>query len=144
MASLEISGFEELAEAYLRIVNIPWEVMEKSLDEMAEEGLQAIKSSGEKMNVRDPESDVHLLDTLKRRKAKKTDSGGYEDVSFSRSRLRNGKRTANATIAFENEYGNRRQEARPFVEYGINHKADEIAEGAEPILDWMEDTFNQD
>ena len=146
MASLELYGFEELAEAYLRIIDIPWPVMEKSLDEMAEAGLQAIKAQGESMNVRDPESDVHILDSLKRRKAKKTDSGGYEDVAFSGSRLRHegGKRTSNAVIAFENEYGNRKQPARPFVDLGLNRQEDEIMEGADSILDWMEDEFNRD
>ena len=138
MASLELYGFEELAEAYLRIQEIPWPVMEESLDEMAEAGLQAIKAQGE--------SDVHILDSLKRRKAKKTDSGGYEDVAFSGSRLRHegGKRTSNAVIAFENEYGNRKQAARPFVDLGLNRQEDEIMEGAESILDWMEDEFNRD
>ena len=55
MASLELYGFEELADAYLRILDIPWPVMEQSLDEMAETGLRAIKSQGEAMGVRDPE-----------------------------------------------------------------------------------------
>lgn len=146
MATLELEGFDELAAAYLRIMEIPWPVMEKSLDEMAEAGLQAIKSQGEAMGVRDPESDVHILDSLKRRKAKKTDSGGYEDVAFSGSRLRHegGKRTRNAVIAFENEYGNRNQAARPFVDLGINRDADEILDGADSILDWMEEEFNRD
>lgn len=144
MASLELYGFEELAEAYLRIQEIPWPVMEESLDKMAAAGLDAIKSQGESMNVRDPESDVHILDTLKRRKAKKTDSGGYEDVNFSGSRTRNGARTRNAVIAFENEYGNRRQPARPFVDLGLNRQEDEIMEGADSILDWVEEEFNRD
>lgn len=142
MATLELFGFDELAEAYLRIKEIPWPVMEKSLDQMARTGLDAIRASGNSMNVRDPESDTHLLDTLKCRKAKKTDSGGYEDVSFSGTRERNGTRTSNARIAFENEYGNRHQAARPFVGFAMSDKDDEIAAGAEGVLDWIEETFN--
>lgn len=144
MATLELTGFDELAKAYLRIIEIPWPVLEKSLDEMAEAGLQAIKSQGETMGVRDPESDIHILDKLKRKKAQKTDSGGYEDVIFSGSRERNGKRTANAVIAFENEYGNRRQVARPFVDLGLNRQEDEITKSADSLLDWMESEFYQD
>lgn len=142
MATLELFGFDDIAEAYLRIKEIPWPVMEKALDDMAEEGLKAIRASGQAMNVKDPESDVHILDKLVRRKAKKTDSGGYEDVNFSGSRVRNGVRTRNAVIAFENEYGNRRQVARPFVGMAMAAEEDEIAEGAEGILDWIEEEFN--
>lgn len=142
MASLELFGFEDLAESYLRIVNIPWETLEKALDEMAETGLQAIRTSGQSMGVRDPESEVHILDKLKRQKAKKTDSGGYEDVIFSGSRTRAGKRTRNAVIAFENEYGNRHQGARPFIGSAMAGQEDEITEGAEGILDWIEEEFN--
>ena len=144
MATLELYGFDELAEAYLRIREIPWPVMEKILDEMAETGLKAIRASGQSMGVRDPESDVHILDKLVRRKAVKTDSGGYEDVNFSGSRLRNGVRTRNAVIAFENEYGNRHQRARQFVGAAMAGEEDEITEEAEGILDWIETEWSND
>ena len=142
MATLELFGLDDIAEAYLRIKEIPWPEMEKALDEMAEAGLKAVKASGESLGVRDPMSDVHILDKLVRRKAKKTDSGGYEDVNFSGSRVRNETRTRNAVIAFENEYGNRRQSARPFVGTALAREEDEIAEGGESILDWIEEEFN--
>ena len=144
MAKLELYGFDELAEAYLRIKEIPWPVMEKALDDMAEEGLKAIRASGQSMGVRDPESDVHILDKLVRRRAVKTDSGGYEDVNFSGSRLRNGVRTRNAVIAFENEYGNRHQRARQFVGAAMAGEEDEITEEAEGILDWIEEEWSND
>ena len=145
MASLELFGFDELADAYLRIREIPWPVMEKALDEMADTGLRKIRDKGREMDVYDPESNVHILDKLKRRKAVRTDSGGYADVTFSGSRTsETGKRTLNARIAFENEYGNRRQAARPFVRTIMEGEADEILGAADEIMDWVEDTFNQD
>ena len=142
MASLEVTGFEDLQDAFRRISEIPWPVTAEALDGMAEVAMTEIRAEGERMGVRDPESDVHILDKLVRRKAKKTDSGGYEDVNFSGSRVRNDTRTRNAVIAFENEYGNRRQSARPFVGTALAREEDEIAEGGESILDWIEEEFN--
>lgn len=143
MATLELFGFEDLAESYLRIINIPWPEKEKALNKMADAGIQEIRAAGESMGVRDPESDVHILDKLKKGKAKQTDSGGYIDVRFSGSRVRNGKRTRNDVIAFENEYGNRHQTSRAFVRYAMENKEDEISAGADELLDWVEDEFNR-
>ena len=80
MASLELKGFDSLEDAFRRIAEIPFEVTAEALDGMAEVALDKIKAQGESMGVRDPESKVHILDKIKRNKAKQTQEGGYEKL----------------------------------------------------------------
>lgn len=142
MAMLELQGLDSLQEALRRISEIPWEVTESALDAMADAALPEIRSKGETMGVRDPESNVHILDQLKRKKAKQDKSGGHEDITFSGSRQRGGSRTRNAEIAFINEYGKRGQPARPFIGQAMTQNAEKITEPAERILgDWIEKNF---
>ena len=142
MAMLELQGLDSLQEALRRISEIPWEVTESALDAMAEAALPEIRSKGEAMGVRDPESNVHILDQLKRKKAKQDKSGGHEDITFSGSRQRGGSRTRNAEIAFINEYGKRGQPARPFIGQAMTQNEEKITEPAERILgDWIENNF---
>lgn len=142
MATLEIFGFDGLEEAYKRIANIPPAVTTAALDEMAQVAAEKIKQSGEAMGVRDPESDVHILDKIKTGKAKITADGGYEDITFSGTRRRGNTRTRNAEIAFVNEYGKRGQYARPFIGKAMNQYEKEISAPAEKIVgDWIEKEF---
>ena len=112
MASLELLGFEDLDDAFRRISDIPDDVTADALDAMAQVAAERIKQSGEAMGVRDPESTVHILDKVTRNKAKMSWSGGYEDITFAGTRTRGNTRTRNAEIAFINEYGRRKEEAR--------------------------------
>ena len=144
MASLELQGFDGLDDAFRRISEIPFSVTQEALDGMAAIAAAEIRAQGERMGVRDPESDVHILDRIKTGKAKQTESGGYESISFSGSRTRNGNRTRNAEIAFVNEYGKRGQRARPFIGTAMTQNEDAILKPAEQIIgDWIEKTFNQ-
>lgn len=142
MPRLDLSGFDELTAAFDKISKVPEEVQMKALTAMEEVAASKIKASGEAYGVRDPESPVHVLDSVKVNKPKKTDSGGYADVTFSGTRTRNGKQYRQAEIAFINEYGKTNQQARPFVGEAMNKSADAIAEaGAKVILDWTENNF---
>lgn len=142
MPRLDLSGFDELTAAFDKISKVPEEVQMKALTAMEEVAASKIKSSGEAYGVRDPDSPVHVLDSIKVNKPKKTDSGGYADVTFSGTRTRNGKQYRQAEIAFINEYGKTNQQARPFVGEAMNKNADAIAEaGAKVILDWTENNF---
>lgn len=144
MARLELDGYDDLLRAFDNISNIPETVQTKALTAMETIAAEKIKSSGEAYGVRDPESDVHVLDNIKMNKPKKTETGGYADVTFSGSRSRNGRSTRNAEIAFINEYGKKSQQARPFVGEAMNKNADAIAKaGAEIILEWTENTFSK-
>lgn len=142
MASFSVSGMDELQAAFGRIENIPWEVTEEALGKMADTAAQKVKAQGEAMGVRDAESAEHILDRIRPAKAKKDDSGGHQDITFSGSRTRNGIRTRNAEIAFIQEYGKRGQQARPFIGTAMAANDETIADsGAEVIGDWIEKEF---
>lgn len=142
MARLEIDGMDGLDAAFGRIGEIPEQVTIKALDEMASIGLQAIRRRGESMDVRDPESSVHILDKLTTTKATITKSGGYKDVTFSGTRTRGNTKTRNAEIAFINEYGKRGQPARPFIGQAMTENEKKIAEAGGTVLgDWIENEF---
>lgn len=144
MARLELEGYQDLLDAFARIGSVPDEILTKSLTAMEEVAASKIKSSGETYGIRDPESDVHVLDKVKINRPKKTESGGYADITFSGFRTRHGKSTRNAEIAFVNEYGKRSQQARPFVGEAMEKNADAIAKaGAEILLDWTEKEFSR-
>ena len=142
MPKLELSGFDELTAAFDKISDVPEEVQMKALTAMEEIAATEIKKSGETYGVRDPESSSHVLDSIKMNKPKKTDTGGYADVTFSGTRTRSGKQVRQAEIAFINEYGKKNQQARPFVGEAMNKNADAIVRvGADVILDWTEKNF---
>ena len=144
MATLELTGFDDLADAFRRISEIPFEVTSDALDAMAAVAADQIRSTGESMGVRDPESDVHILDRIKPRKPKQTEYGGYEMISFTGTRRRGNTTTRNAEIAFVNEYGKRGQPARPFIGTAMNRGADQIQDQAEKVIgDWIEKEFKQ-
>ena len=142
MASFELYGFEDLNDALRKISNIPDRVIFDALDDMAEVAEAKIKSQGETMGVRDPESNEHILDKIYSKKAKRTDFGGYKLISFRGSRTRNGRKTRNAEIAFVNEYGKRSQPARPFIGTALAQNEQAITDPAEKIIgDWIETEY---
>ena len=135
MARLELEGFEEFGA---RLNELPDSVRTQALDAMAEAAEAAVKRTGETLGVRDPKSSVHILDHITHSKPKKTETGGYSDVTFSGSRTRGRTKTRNAEIAFINEYGKRGQPARPFIATAAEQYADQIAEPGEKIVaDWF-------
>lgn len=142
MARLEFEGLTELSDAFGRLENIPDSVTSKALTEMGEVAFSNIRRTGESMGVRDPESDVHILDKMKLTKPKITENGGYAEVTFSGTRTRGNKKTRNAEIAFINEYGKRNQDARPFIGTAMSQAEKAITDaGAEVLGDWIEKTF---
>lgn len=144
MATLEMTGFDDLADAFRRISEIPWDVTEEALDAMAGVAADKIRSTGQSMGVRDPQSNEHILDAITRKKAKKTETGGTEDITFKGSRIRHGITTRNAEIAFINEYGKRNQQARPFIGEAMNKNEKEIWSQAENVIgDWIENEFKK-
>ena len=144
MATLKIEGMDGLNAAFGRIQNVPADVKTKALSDMADIAAAAIRRSGEAMGVRDPESEVHILDKISKAKAKLTASGGYQDVTFSGSRRRGNTTTRNAEIAFVNEYGKRGQQARPFIGQAMTKNEEKIAAaGGDALGDWIENEFTK-
>ena len=143
MARLEMLGFDDLDDVFNRIGNIPSEVTSAALSSMAEVVVERVKTAGEQMGVRDPESNVHILDKVKAKKPKVTDDGGYCVVTFSGTRTRGNTKTRNAEIAFVNEYGKRGQSPRPFMKTAMKADKAIAAPGEEIVGDWIEKEFKK-
>lgn len=142
MAYYSFVGLDQLDAALRRLGQPPDDVKAKALTEMAQVAAGKIKSQGSALGVRDPESDVHILDNIKRNKAEQTESGGTEAITFRGSRTRGNTKTRNTEIAFVNEYGKRGQRARPFIGTAMTAKEDEISAPAEEVIgDWIENNF---
>lgn len=142
MATVKLEGFSELDRMFAELGDVPFDVTSEALLAMAAEGEKAVRSTGSAMGVRDPESNVHILDKITHTKPKETDDGGVCYVTFSGSRTRGTTRTRNAEIAFVNEFGKRNQTARPFIRQAAEQYADQIdAPGEKIIGDWQEKTF---
>ena len=141
MAQISLDGLDEIDRMFQKLGEIPFDVTAEALDAMAEAAEDQVRKAGQAMGVRDPESRVHILDKVTHTKPKKTDAGGYSDVTFSGTRTRGPTKTRNAEIAFINEYGKRGQAPRPFIKQAAEQGADAIAKPGEKIIgDWFEKT----
>ena len=144
MARIELNGFDDLCEAFNRISDIPDSITEEALEGMAKVAEEKIREQGESMGVRDPESDVHILDNLKRKKPEITPEGGYAVITFTGKRPRGQKGTRNAEIAFVNEYGSRKMKARPFVGTAMSKNERQITQpGIDTVGNWIESEFKK-
>lgn len=144
MAKIELKGFDDLCEAFNRIADIPPEITSEALEEMAKVGEIKVRETGQAMGVRDPESDEHILDKIKRKKPKLSSGGGFSVVTFEGKRKRGKKETRNAEIAFVNEYGSRKVKARPFIGTAVQKYEDQIVKPALDIVgDWIENEFEK-
>ena len=143
MVTLNFEGLDELMTAFEHISQVPDDVLFKALTEMEDIAANEIKSSGEKYGIRDPESNEHILDKIKKDKPKRTKDGVSARISFSGTRQRGNKRVSNGYIAFLQEYGKRNQQARPFASEAMDRNSEKIVKvGAKIITDWIEREFN--
>lgn len=139
MARLDVSGLDAINDMLTVAGDMPDSVRNDALEAMAAVAMAAVKQSGEAMGVRDPESNVHILDKITHTRPRKTDTGGRTDVTFSGSRTRGKTRSTNSEIAFINEFGKRGQPARPFIATAAEQAADQIAAAGEKIIgEWFE------
>lgn len=144
MPRLEISGFEELVEAFSRLEKVPDEVVIKVVQAMGDIAADAVKQQGEAMGVRAPNSDVHILDKIKVGKPRTTEYGAQADITFTGSRKRGNTATRNAEIAFLNEYGKQGQTARPFIKTAFQREEKKIVQaGADILGEWQEQEFSK-
>lgn len=142
---LEVSGIDELDAAFRRLGDVPETVTAAACRAGGEIAAELIRKKGEAMRIRS-DKPPHILDRIKIGKFTKTDDGGYVDVYFSGTQRSSpgAKPVSNGRIAFENEYGNTHQQARPFVAPAIAEGEEVIAQAMANILgEWMENTFDE-
>ena len=140
MASVEVFGLDDLNEFFSLCENIPFTVVSKALNSMAREAQLAVVKTGLAYGVLDPATPANVLDRVVYTKPKKNkDGGGYVAVTFHGVRIRGNTLTKDSRIAFENEYGNRHQAARPFVRVAATQYGPQIAAAGEAVFDeWIE------
>lgn len=143
MARLEVYGIDELDAAFRRLGDVPEAVTAAACTAGARVAAEKIRQKGEAKGIRSNKP-KHVLDSIKVGKFKKTDSGGYVDIRFAGTQKSSpgAKPVRNDLVAFENEYGNSHQEARPFVRPAMAEGEKEIvAPMADVISDWMEKSW---
>lgn len=144
MAEVILTGFDELQDAFKGIQDVPFDVIRKALDGMAEVAEKKIRATGESMGVLDPETPENILDRISHSPPKQTEDGGKAFITFTGSRKRGNTVTRNAAIAYINEYGapHRGISARPFISTGMARNEKEITAPAEEIIGgWIENTY---
>lgn len=147
MAEVILEGFEELQDAFKAIGEIPASISREAVRAMGAVAVDKVRSEGEAMGVRDPDSDDHVLDHIALSKPKKGRDGNMKAfVTFKGVRQRGNTRTWNAAIAYINEYGapKRGIPARPFISTAMARYENEIAAPAEEVIGgWIERTFSK-
>lgn len=141
----EISGIDELDAAFRRMGEVPDSVTAAALQAGGEVAAWLIKAKGEAKRIRSDKA-PHILDKIKVGKFKKTQDGGYVEVYFSGTQKSSpgAKPVSNGRIAFENEYGNSNQQARPFVGPAIAEGEETIVRPiADVLFGWMEEEWDK-
>lgn len=142
MPAFAVYGADELAVALREASDIPEDVKFKAMYAAADIVAAEQKRVGEEKEVRDPESNVHILDKIKVNEPKIEKDGASITITFSDTRKRGNTTTRNAEIAFINEFGKNGMQARPFISVA-NKKAQERAwdAAADVIHDYIEKTI---
>lgn len=148
MAIFEFTGVTELNEAFSRASDLSEEVKNEILREMGDTAKAAVRQSGLSEGIYDEEnSGTHLLDSLALSKPKITENGGSIKVYFRglHSVTRAGKKTPQGAVALFNEYGTKKQRARPFVRPALVKKQKKIIEAGEKVFHrWINSKFRED
>lgn len=146
MADFSISGLEELGITLKKISDIPEDVMANALTSAGKILAEEQRKVGDEKGVRDPESNVHILDKIRVNKPKVKKNKASVTITFSgkRKRGKNKIETRNAEIAFINEFGKKGVPAKEFVAVA-NAKAQDKAmdAAADVIRKWIESNFTE-
>lgn len=138
MANFHVTGLESLASAFKTYANVPEAVKEDILTAMGDATKRAIAQSAENEGIVDSGKTV---ESLTRGKPRVSEDGGSVKVTFAGTRTdkNHAKPTRNAEVAFINEFGKKKQKARPFVKNGIERNAAKIvAAGEEVYREWQD------
>ena len=142
MAGFAVYGTEELAAAFKKISDIPDNVKTNAMKAAGEIVAAEQRRVGEEKGVRDPDSNVHILEKIKVNKPKIEDNGASVTITFSGTRKRGKTTTRNAEIAFINEFGKSGMPARPFISVANKKAQDKALDAASDIIhDYIEKTI---
>lgn len=131
MAEFKAVGLDELALSLQEIAEIPEDIQDEMLRAQGAIVAQAQRESAQRYGIQRTGT---LIRSIKAGKVKLDKHGNRVlYVTPVGSRVRGGKKTTNAEIAFLNEYGTRRQKARPFMRDANERSAEAATQAAADI-----------
>lgn len=131
MAEFKAVGLDELALSLQEIAEIPEDIQDEMLRAQGNIVAQAQRESAQRYGIQRTGT---LIRSIKAGKVKLDKHGNRVlYVTPVGSRVRGGKKTTNAEIAFLNEYGTRGQRARPFMRDANERSAEAATQAAADI-----------
>lgn len=131
MAEFRAVGLDELALSLQEIAEIPEDIQDEMLRAQGDIVAQAQRESAQRYGIQRTGT---LIRSIKPGKVKLDKHGSRVlYVTPVGSRVRGGKKTTNAEIAFLNEYGTRGQRARPFMRDANERSAEAATQAAADI-----------
>lgn len=134
MANLSYSGYDELILSMQEVANLPDEVLDEMLNAQADIVVDAQRRQAEAMGVHAPGSGL-VIKAIKKGKVKVKKGVRSIFITPSGTRKRGKKRVRNAEIAFVNEFGKKKQKARPFIRTANEMSAQATTQAAADVLD---------
>lgn len=137
MAEFKAVGLDELALSLQEIAEIPEDIQDEMLRAQGNIVAQAQRESAQRYGIQRTGT---LIRSIKPGKVKLDKHGSRVlYVTPVGSRVRGGKKTTNAEIAFLNEYGTRKQRARPYMRDANERSAEAATQAAADIYyRWQE------
>ena len=137
MAEFKAVGLDELSLSLQEIAEIPEDIQDEMLRAQGDIVARAQRESAQRYGIQRTGT---LIRSIKAGKVKLDKHGNRVlYVTPVGSRVRGGKKTTNAEIAFLNEYGTRRQKARPFMRDANERSAEAATQAAADIYyRWQE------
>ena len=137
MAEFKAIGLDELSLSLQEIAEIPEDIQDEMLQAQGNIVARAQRESAQRYGIQRTGA---LIRSIKAGKVKLDKHGNRVlYVTPVGSRVRGGKKTTNAEIAFLNEYGTRRQKERPFMRDANERSAEAATQAAADIYyRWQE------
>lgn len=131
MAEFKAVGLDELALSLQEIAEIPEDIQDEMLRAQGNIVAQAQRESAQRYGIQRTGTLIRSIKAGKVKLDKRGSRALY--VTPVGSRVRGGKKTTNAEIAFLNEYGTRGQRARPFMRDANERSAEAATQAAADI-----------
>lgn len=131
MAEFKAIGLDELSLSLQEIAEIPEDIQDEMLQAQGNIVARAQRESAQRYGIQRTGT---MIRSIKPGRVKLDKHGNRVlYVTPVGSRVRGGKKTTNAEIAFLNEYGTRKQKARPFMRDANERSAEAATQAAADI-----------
>lgn len=132
MAGFSFSGLDELMLDMQAVAELPEDVQEEMLNAQAD---VVVKAQQEQARVMGVDQTGLTIRSIKKGKVKVKKGVRVIYITPTGTRKRGEKRVRNAEIAFVNEYGKKKQKARPFIRTANEKSAQAATEAAAAVYD---------